>query len=152
LGVFSAFKHSSLHILLLLNHPQLSQDSYLTMQLLSVVSVALLGFAAAAPVAEPQDIDFDAYNAIPAAPDLTAPVGVVPQVVNYSPAGAAASAAAASISDLSKRGSCLPEPVGNYRKNHSSTKLLLLLQRPALTLSSSPEPDLQHRENEDIKF
>lgn len=84
------------------------------MQLISVVSVALLGFAAAAPVAEPQDIDFDAYNAIPNAPDITAPVGVVPQVVDYSPAGAAASAAAASISDLSKRGSCLPEPAGNY--------------------------------------
>jgi hypothetical protein len=104
------------------------------MQLLSVVSVALLGFAAAAPVAEPQDIDFDAYNAIPDAPDVTAPVGVVPQVVDYSPAGAAASAAAASISDLSKRGSCLPEPAGNYGKNPPSHNLLIMHQRYVVSL------------------
>jgi hypothetical protein len=114
------------------------------MQLLSVVSVALLGFAAAAPVAEPQDIDFDAYNAIPDAPDVTAPVGVVPQVVDYSPSGAAASAAAASISDLSKRGSCAPEPVGNYRKNPPALKLLMSHQRHALSLPSSPEIDPLH--------
>lgn len=113
------------------------------MQLLSVVSVALLGFAAAAPVAEPQDIDFDAYNAIPDAPDVTAPVGVVAQVVDYSPAGAAASAAAASISDLSKRGSCLPQPAGNYRKN-PSLKLLMMHQKYALNLPNSPEIDPLH--------
>ncbi|KAE8446099.1 hypothetical protein EG329_012470 [Mollisiaceae sp. DMI_Dod_QoI] len=89
-------------------------------------SLVLLGFAAASPVALPQDIDFDSYDSIPIAPDLSAPVGVVePAVLSYSPSSAAsaavAGATAATDADLTKRqeslekrGSCQPEAAGNY--------------------------------------
>jgi hypothetical protein len=62
----------------------------------AAVSFALLGLAVATPV--PQDIDFDAYNAIPILEDLSAPVGAaVSSTVTYD-----ATAAASSVCILSK--------------------------------------------------
>jgi hypothetical protein len=85
----------------------------------AVFSFALLGLTLAAPVAEPQDIDFDAYEAIPIAPDLTAPISLVTAPVTEYDADAAASSAVDSATDavnpdLSKRGSCLAQSPGNY--------------------------------------
>lgn len=56
----------------------------------AAVSFALLGLAVASPV--PQDIDFAAYEAIPVAEDVSAPVGaVVSSAVSYNPSLAASS-------------------------------------------------------------
>jgi hypothetical protein len=54
-------------------------------------SLALLGVAIATPV--PQDIDFDSYNAIPVAEDLSAPIGNPEPVAvaTYDPSAAASS-------------------------------------------------------------
>lgn len=96
------------------------------MKTFTAVSLALLGFSAASPVAMPQDIDFDSYDSIPVAPDLSAPIGVVaPAAVSYSPSSAASVAVAGATAsvdadltkrnaDLSKRGSCDAQPAGNY--------------------------------------
>lgn len=91
------------------------------MKLSAVLPVALLGFAIAAPVAEPQDIstdiDLDAYDAIPTAPDVSAPIGVAPQALGYDVEAAIDTAVASAIDpadpDLQKRGSCALQPVGN---------------------------------------
>jgi hypothetical protein len=105
----------------------LSSDTYLNsikkstssalisiMKISAAYSATLLGFALATPVAEPQDIDFAAYNAIPMATPVSAPVGVVPDSNPYDPATAAAAAAAAAAGDLTKRGSCAAQPAGNF--------------------------------------
>lgn len=56
----------------------------------AAVSFALLGLAVATPV--PQDIDFDAYHAIPVLDDLSAPVGAaVTSTVSYDATAAASS-------------------------------------------------------------
>jgi hypothetical protein len=99
----------------------------------SHLSFALfLGGAFAIPVAEPQDLDLDAYDAVPTAPIVGAPIGnSVTSSVAYDPsavaaaattiASAAATTTAASAatsspasSRLTKRGSCLPDTPGNY--------------------------------------
>lgn len=72
----------------------------------------------AAPVAEPQDIDFEAYESIEIIPDATAPIGVATlPVVTYDQESAIEDAVASAIDpadpDLTKRGSCLPQPAGN---------------------------------------
>lgn len=56
------------------------------------VSFALLGLAVASPV--PQDIDFAAYEAIPIADDVSAPIGAAPSAAasaSYDPSAAASS-------------------------------------------------------------
>jgi hypothetical protein len=82
-----------------------------------------LGFAMATPVTEPQDIDFDAYNTVPIADDLTTSVGnVFKEPVVYDPTAAAATAIAAATGganpDLSKRNqkrvACALNTAGNY--------------------------------------
>lgn len=115
------------------HHPLLSISSHLhlslrvfsssIMKFTTALPVVFLGFAMAAPVAEPQDIDFNAYNAVPIADDLTAPVGnVVAEAIVYDPTAAAATAIAAATGganpDLSKRNekrvACAPNTAGNY--------------------------------------
>jgi hypothetical protein len=54
----------------------------------TAASFALLGLAIATPV--PQDIDFDAYDAVPVLPDIAAPVGAsIVSTVSYNPTSAA---------------------------------------------------------------
>ncbi|KAH7393273.1 hypothetical protein BKA64DRAFT_709623 [Cadophora sp. MPI-SDFR-AT-0126] len=88
------------------------------MKLSAVLPVALLSLAMAAPVAEPQDIDFDAYEAIEIVPDATAPIGAfVPAANTYDQDSAIEEAVASAIDpadpDLTKRGNCLAAPPGN---------------------------------------
>ncbi|KAH7330379.1 hypothetical protein BKA65DRAFT_404464 [Rhexocercosporidium sp. MPI-PUGE-AT-0058] len=88
------------------------------MKFSTILPVALVSFAMAAPVAEPQDIDFEAYEAIEVVPDVTAPIGVATlPVASYDQEGAIDEAVASAIDpvdpDLTKRGSCLPQPAGN---------------------------------------
>jgi hypothetical protein len=89
------------------------------MKFSNAIPVAFFGLAIAAPVAEPQDIDFDAYNAIPIADDVTAPIGAsVVETVIYNPTSAASVAVAAatggSTPDLQKRTACAANSPGNY--------------------------------------
>ncbi|KAH9222597.1 hypothetical protein DL95DRAFT_505631 [Leptodontidium sp. 2 PMI_412] len=88
------------------------------MKFSTLLPVALMSFAMAAPVAEPQDIDFEAYESIEIIPDATAPIGVATlPVVTYDQESAIEDAVASAIDpadpDLTKRGSCLPQPAGN---------------------------------------
>lgn len=54
----------------------------------AAVSFALLGLAVALPA--PQDIDFDAYEAVPVLEDIAAPVGAsIVSTVSYNPTSAA---------------------------------------------------------------
>ena len=88
------------------------------MKLSAVLPAALLSFAMAAPVAEPQEIDFAAYEAIEIVPDATAPIGAsVPAAEIYDQDSAIEEAVASAIDpadpDLTKRGNCLAAPAGN---------------------------------------
>lgn len=78
----------------------------------------------AAPVAEPQDIDFEAYESIEILPDVTAPIGVATlPAVTYDQESAIEEAVASAINpadpDLTKRGTCLDQPPGNGPVTHS---------------------------------
>jgi hypothetical protein len=91
-----------------------------------VLSATLMGLAFAAPKPQTSD-DLDdilaAYDAIPDAPDVSAPVGDAPQPIAYNPT-AAASSAIADATDVStpsfsskmkkRQAACSPEPAGNY--------------------------------------
>jgi hypothetical protein len=108
-----------------------------------LISTILLSGAFAIPVAEPQDIDFDAYDAICWAPAVGAPVGdAVTTTALYNPTAVVSSIIASDISStaaaatttadacastetaaatetpaasrLTKRGSCAPQGPGNY--------------------------------------
>ena len=72
----------------------------------------------AAPVAEPQDIDFEAYESIEVTPEVTAPIGVATLAVEAYDQGEAIEDAVAAAVDpvdpvITKRGSCLAQPAGN---------------------------------------
>lgn len=88
----------------------------------TVLSLALLGFAAASPV--PQDIDFDAYEAMPVLPEVAAPIGAAPTttLAAYNQPSAISEAVAAATEtsdpdltkrDLLKRGTCKATAPGN---------------------------------------
>jgi hypothetical protein len=109
-----------------------------------LISTVLLSGAFAIPIAEPQDIDFDAYDAICWAPAVGAPVGdAVTSAASYNPtavvssiiasdissaaaatttadaaaattAGACAATETPAASRLTKRGTCAPQSPGNY--------------------------------------
>lgn len=103
-----------------------------------LISTILLSGAFAVPIAEPQDLDLDAYDAICWAPAVGAPIGDdVTTTVSYNPTAAVASIVASDISSaaiaaatttagacaptetpaasrLAKRGSCAPQNPGNY--------------------------------------
>jgi hypothetical protein len=54
----------------------------------AAISFSVLGLAIAIPV--PQDIDFDAYEAVPVLPDIAPPVGAsVVSTISYNPTAAA---------------------------------------------------------------
>lgn len=111
------------------------------MKITAAFAATLMGFAAAAPVAEPQDIDFDAYNIVPIVPGVSAPVGVAPDPVVYNPSGAATSAAAAATgtvgADLSKRGSCDAQPAGNYATVSPDTPAAFLADPDFSTIANA---------------
>jgi hypothetical protein len=124
------------------NHYCLSYHLLVIMKTSSVLSFALFGFALGAPVAEPQDIDFDAYDSIPVAPDLTAPIGVItPTVVEYDADVAASSAVAGATDavnpDLTKRGSCLAQAVGNYPAISPDTDVAFLANPTIASIANS---------------
>lgn len=110
------------------------------MKFSTILPVAFLSLAIAAPVAEPQDIDFDAYNAIPIETDISAPVGVADEAVvssryvlpvnhqnyttnsySYAPTAAASAAVAAAtggtdpdLTKVKKRDDCSLAAAGNF--------------------------------------
>lgn len=107
-------------------------------------SLALLGFATASPVALPQDIDFDSYDAIPVAEDLSAPIYPVTSTVSYAPSSAASAAVAdatdSSSSSFSKRGSCLAESAGNGPSVSPDTDTAFLAYPAFATAAKSATP------------
>jgi hypothetical protein len=81
------------------------------------ITAVLLSFSVAGPLAIAQNLDFDAYDSIPIAPDASAPIGLTPDPITYDPSAVASVAASAATNGaLSKRQGpiCTPQEVGNY--------------------------------------
>jgi hypothetical protein len=97
------------------------------MKFSTVLPVTFLSLALAAPVAEPQSIDFDVYNSIPVADSISAPVGIenegviVQSVAVTTVAAAAATGNAAAVSKQRRTEDCTAQAAGNYATVYPDT-------------------------------